>query len=76
MILLLYSGSYMSAHELVNLLNNLRKRDYMQGLQSILSHLRPSACKTVSTDILSGLNWVLTVFNSYQLMTLAGKELK
>ena len=30
----------MSAHVLLNLLNELRKRDKMQGLQSILSLLR------------------------------------
>ena len=32
-------GSYMSAHVLLNLLNELGKRDKMQGLQSILSLL-------------------------------------
>ena len=31
-------GSYMSAHILLNLLNELRKRDKMRGLPSILSH--------------------------------------
>ena len=30
-------GSYMSAHVLLNLLNELRKRDKMRGLPSILS---------------------------------------
>ena len=30
-------GSYMSAHVLLNLLHELRKRDKMQGLPSILS---------------------------------------
>ena len=30
-------GSYMSAHVLLNLLNELGKRDKMQGLPSILS---------------------------------------
>ena len=32
-------GSYMSAYVLLNLLNELRKRDTMQGLLSILSLL-------------------------------------
>ena len=30
-------GSYMSAHDLLNLLNELGKRDKMQGLSNILS---------------------------------------
>ena len=34
---LLYRGSYMSAHVLLNLLNELGKRDKMRGLPSILS---------------------------------------
>ena len=33
-------GSYMSAHPLLNLLNELRKRDKMRGSQSILSLFR------------------------------------
>ena len=33
----LHRGSYMSAHVLLNLLNELRKRDKMRGLSSILS---------------------------------------
>ena len=33
----LHRGSYMSAHVLLNLLNELRERDKMQGLPSILS---------------------------------------
>ena len=33
-------GSYMSAHVLLNLLNELGKRDKMQGLPSILSLFR------------------------------------
>ena len=33
----LYRGSYMSAHVLLNLLNELGKRDKMRGLSSILS---------------------------------------
>ena len=32
-----HRGSYMSAHVLLNLLNELRKRDKMRGLPSILS---------------------------------------
>ena len=32
-----YRGSYMSVHILLNLLNELRKRDQMRGLPSILS---------------------------------------
>ena len=34
---LLYRGSYISAHVLLNLLNDLWKRDRMRGLPSILS---------------------------------------
>ena len=33
-------GSYMSAHVLLNLLNELRKRDKMRGLLNILSLFR------------------------------------
>ena len=33
-------GSYMSAHVLLNLLNELQKRDKMRGLPSILSLFR------------------------------------
>ena len=33
----LYRGSYMSAHVLLDLLNELGKKDKMQGLPSILS---------------------------------------
>ena len=36
----LYRGSYMSSHVLLNLLNELWKRDKMQGLMSILSLIR------------------------------------
>ena len=32
-----YRGSYMSAHVILNLLNELGKRDKMRGLTSILS---------------------------------------
>ena len=37
---MLYTGSYMSAPVLLNLLNELGKRDKMQGLPSILSLFR------------------------------------
>ena len=37
---LIYRGSYMSAHVLLNLLNELGKRDKMRGLPSILSLFR------------------------------------
>ena len=33
----IYKGSYMSAHVLLNLLNELGKRDRMRGLPNILS---------------------------------------
>ena len=36
----LHGGSYMSAHVLLNLLNELGKRDKMRGLPSILSLFR------------------------------------
>ena len=36
----IHRGSYMSAHVLLNLLNELRKRDKMRGLPSILSLFR------------------------------------
>ena len=36
----IYRGFYISAHVLLNLLNELRKRDKMQGLSSILSLFR------------------------------------
>ena len=36
---LINRGSYMSAHVLLNFLNELGKRDKMQGLPSILSLL-------------------------------------
>ena len=32
---IVYRGSYMSAHVLLNLLNKLRKRDKMQGAQML-----------------------------------------
>ena len=36
----IYRGSYISAHVLLNLLNELGKRDKMRGLPSILSKMR------------------------------------
>ena len=39
-VCLLHRGSYMSAHVLLNLLNELGKRDKMRGLPSILSLFR------------------------------------
>ena len=36
-LIIVYRGSYMSAHVLLNLLKALRKRDKMLGLPSILS---------------------------------------
>ena len=36
----IYKGSYMSAHVLLNFLNELGKRDKMRGLPSILSLFR------------------------------------
>ena len=39
-IQLIHRGSYMSAHVLLNLLNELGKRDKMRGLPSILSLFR------------------------------------
>ena len=37
LVTVIYRGSYISAHVLLNLLNELRKRDKMRGLPSILS---------------------------------------
>ena len=37
---ILYRGSYTSVHVLLNLLNELRKRDKMRGVSSILSLFR------------------------------------
>ena len=39
-LLFLYGGSYTSVHVLLNLLNELGKRDEMRGLSSILSLFR------------------------------------
>ena len=37
---MIYRGSYISSHVLLNLLNELRKKDKMRGLPSILSLFR------------------------------------
>ena len=42
-------GSYISAHGLLNLLNELRKRDNMRGLLSILSLLQNELNKLNNT---------------------------
>ena len=42
-----YRGSYMSAHGLLNLLNELGKRDKMRGLSSILSLLATSLINSI-----------------------------
>ena len=42
-------GSYMSAHVLLNLLNELGKRDKMRGLPSILSLFRNEFNKFINT---------------------------
>ena len=46
---MLYRGSYMSAHVLLNLLNKLRKSDKMRGLPSILSLFRNTLNKFNNT---------------------------
>ena len=43
----LYRGSYMSVHVLLNLLNELRKRDKMPGLPSILSLFATSLINSI-----------------------------
>ena len=45
-----YRGSYMSAHVLLNLLNELGKRDKMRGLSSILSLFRNEFNKLNNTS--------------------------
>ena len=45
---ILNKGSYMSAHVLLNLLNEFGKRDKMRGLPSILSFF----CKTLINSII------------------------
>ena len=47
--LLSYRGSYMSAYALLNLLNELRKRDKMRGLWSILFLFRKELNKFNNT---------------------------
>ena len=44
-----HRGSYMSAHVLLNLLNELRKRDKIRGLWSILSLFRNEFTKFNNT---------------------------
>ena len=43
----IYRGSYMSAHVLLNLLNELGRRDKMRGLPSILSLFRKSLINSI-----------------------------
>ena len=43
----LYSGSYMSVHVLLNLLNELGKKDKMRGLPSILSLFATSLINSI-----------------------------
>ena len=45
----IYKGSYMSAHVLLHLLNELGKRDKMRGLPSILSLFRKEFNKLNNT---------------------------
>ena len=49
MVYCIYRGSYMQAHVLLNLSNELRKRDKMRGLPSILSLFRNSFNKFNNT---------------------------
>ena len=46
----LYRGSYMSAHVLLNLLNELRKRDKMRGLPCILSFFATSLINSIMQE--------------------------
>ena len=46
----IYRGSYMSAHVLLNLLNELGKSDEMRGLQSILSLFAMSLLNSIIQD--------------------------
>ena len=39
-----YGGSYMNAHVLLNILNDLRKRDKMRGLHLITSIIQEHEC--------------------------------
>ena len=43
----IYRGSYMGAHVLLNLLNELGKRDKMRGLPSILSFFPTSLINSI-----------------------------
>ena len=54
-------GAYMSAHTLLNLLNELRKRDKMQGLPSILSFFRNEfyKCNNTGARILDSIKIIL-----------------
>ena len=47
---LVYEGSYMSVHVLLNLLNELRERDKMRGLPSILSLFYNKFNQFINTD--------------------------
>ena len=59
------SISYMSAHVLLNLFNELGKRDKMRGLPSILSFFRNEFNKFNNTRA--------RMLNSFYHMTLSGK---
>ena len=62
-----YRGSYMSAHVLLNLLNDLGKRDKMQGLRSSLSLFRNKFNKFNNTGapILDSIYHMTLKLNSY-----------
>ena len=45
-----YRGSYMSDHVLLNLLNELGKRDQMRGLSSILSVFAASLINSMTQE--------------------------
>ena len=67
-------GSYISAHVLLNLLNELVKSDKSEAsfrnTISVSNSLDPD-----KPDILPGLIWVQTVCKGYQQTTIGGKEL-
>ena len=50
-LLMIHGGSYISAHVLLNLLNELRKRDEMRGLSSILSFFHITSNKFNNTIV-------------------------
>ena len=54
----------MSAHVLLNLLNELRKRDKMQVLPSILSHFRNefNKCITTGERMLDSIYYILKLY--------------